>query len=137
MSEPRGQSRTVVPREGGSPLTVISSAREVEQGARSVLLLAKGLFRLDVVPYDDMIHTVLRNLSTEPRAELRIEDVGGGAIRVGEGAGAIAPPTGRFGGKVALISARGDERVVARILVGSIHHPARGVTGFTAQATLS
>ena len=58
-------------------MTVISAGREVEQGARSMLLLAEGLFRLDVVPQDDMVQTVIRNLSPAPRVELRFHAVGG------------------------------------------------------------
>jgi hypothetical protein len=118
--------------EGGPPTTVISSGREVEQGARSTLLLAEGLFRLDVVPQDDTIQTVLRNLSTAPRAELRFRDVGGGASWSG------GPPrsTGRFGGEVVLVGEDGRERPVAKVLVGSICHLDRGVTSFTAQARL-
>ena len=68
MSEPFGQVRTEVPAqgEGGSPVTVISAGREVEQGARSMLVLAEGLFRLDVVPQDDMVQTVIRTSRSRP-----------------------------------------------------------------------
>lgn len=134
MSEPHGHLRTEIPAtgEGGSAATVISSGREVEQGARSMLLLAEGLFRLDVVPQDDTIQTILRNLSAEHRAEFRFKEVGGGAHSAG-----VAPPsTGRFGGEVVLVADDGTERAVARILVGSVCHLERGTTSFTAQATL-
>ena len=131
--EPPGQVRTRIPAgDGDAERVVISAGREVEQGARSVLLLAEGLFRLDVVPQDDTIQTILRNLSAEPRAEFRTRTVGGGTRAVG-----IAPPsTGRFGGDAVLVGEDGRERTVARLLVGSICHLERGVTGFTAQATL-
>jgi hypothetical protein len=133
MAEPQGQLRTEAPAaEGGSPTTVISSGREVEQGARSMLLLAEGLFRLDVVPQDDTIQTILRNLSPEPRAEFQFAEVGGGAHAYG-----IAPPsTGRFGGEIVLVGEDGRERIVARILVGSVCQLERGLTSFTAQARL-
>src|SRR5215213_510775 len=106
----------IAPSEkGGSPITVISSGREVEQGARSMLLLVEGLFRLDVIPQDDTIQTILRNLSAEPQAELRFSEVGGGSQVSG-----VAPPsTGRFGGKVILVGEDGSERPVAKVLVGS------------------
>jgi hypothetical protein len=133
-SEPQGQLRTEV-RAGegdGSPTTVISSGREVEQGARSVLLLAEGLFRLDVVPEDDTIQTILRNLSPQSRAEFRFRPVGGG-VHSSE----TAPrSTGRFGGEVVLVGEDGSERAVASILVGSVCHLERGVTSFTGQARL-
>ena len=49
-----------------------------------------------------------------------------------------SPPqsTGRFGGEVILVGEDGSERAVAKILVGSVCHLERGVTSFTAQATL-
>ena len=44
--------------------------------------------------------------------------------------------SGRFGGDVVLVEGDGEERIVAKILVGSVCHLDRGVTSFTAQATL-
>jgi hypothetical protein len=137
MSEPPGQVRTEIPAsEGSAAVTVISSGREVEQSARSMLILAKGLFRLDVIPHDDTVQTILRNLSAAPQAELRFEAVGGQATALGNPQEVTAPATGRFGGEVILIGADGAERVVARVLVGSVCHLDRGLTSFTAQATL-
>jgi hypothetical protein len=136
MRRPAGQLRTEVPGEGGAARAVISSGREVEQGARSMLVLAEGLFRLDVVPHDDTIQTILRNLSSEPAAAFRIVPVGGAAHAYGDPRQVAAPSTGRFGGDVVLIGVGGEERAVATILVGSVCHLERGVTSFTAQATL-
>jgi hypothetical protein len=137
MREPPGQIRTEAPfpKRGRAPASVISAGREVEQGARSVLVLVEGLFRLDVIPHEDTIQTLVRNLSGEADAQLRFEAVGGGAS-AGCAPGEVALSTGRFGGKVVLIGADGSERAVARILVGSVCHLDRGVTSFTAQATL-
>jgi hypothetical protein len=138
MSEPPGQVRTELPPSGGDgPSAAISAGREVEQGARSMLILAEGLFRLDVVPHDDTVQTILRNLSPEPRAELRLEAVGGEGVVLGASDEALAPATGRFGGEVVLIATDGSERTVARILVGSVCQLDRGLTSFTAQATLA
>lgn len=137
MTEPPGQVRTEVPASAGAAMTVISSSREVEQGARSMLVLAKGLFRLDVIPHDDTVQTILRNLSAAPTAELRFEAVGGAAYALGSPQEVTAPATGRFGGEVVLISAEGSEQTVARILVGSVCHLDRGLTSFTSQATLT
>jgi hypothetical protein len=110
---------------------MLSAGREVEQGARSMLLLAESLFRLDVVPQDDTVQTILRNLSAQPRAEFRFGTVGGGSHASG-----VAPrSTGRFGGEVVLVGEDGSERPVAKVLVGSVCHLDRGVTSFTAQAT--
>jgi hypothetical protein len=138
MSEPPGQIRTEIPpsTEGASSRAAISAGREVEQGARSVLILAEGLFRLDVIPHDDTIQTIVRSLAPESTVELRLGDVGGAASVSSATQGVALPSTGRFGGKVVLVAEDGAERVVAKILVGSVHHPERGVTSFTAQATL-
>jgi hypothetical protein len=136
--KPAGQLRTEVParEEGGAPVTAISAGREVELGARSMLVLADGLFRLDVVPHEDTIQTLVRSLASEPRAELRGGAVGGETV-AGGGTGAIAPQsTGRFGGEIVLIGEDGAERTVARVLVGSVCHLERGMATFTAQATL-
>ncbi|HEX7058909.1 MAG TPA: hypothetical protein VF176_03575 [Solirubrobacterales bacterium] len=138
MKEPFGQIRTEVPAtEGIAARTVISAGRDVEQGARSMLLLADGLFRLDVIPHDDSLQTILRNLSPQPHAELRFYDVGGEASVLSAPEEIAPPSTGRFGGEVVLIGPDESERVVARVLVGSVCHLERGVTSFTAQATLS
>ena len=130
--------RTEVPasEQGAEPVTTISAGREVEQGARSMLVLAEGLFRLDVIPHDDSVQTILRNLSTESHAELRFRTVGGDAKVFGDPGEVVGPATGRFGGDVVLIGEDGEERTVARILVGSVCHLERGLTSFTAQATL-
>jgi hypothetical protein len=98
-----------------------------------MLLLAEGLFRLDVVPYDDSVQTVVRSLVPGTRAELRFREVGGAATASGTGP---PPSTGRFGGDVVLVGEDGDERVVAKLLAGSVCHIERGRTEFTAQATL-
>lgn len=134
MTDPPGQTTTELPpaEPGGAPRIVVSAAREVEQGARSALLLVEGLFRLDVTPHDDTIQTLLRNLSLAAAARLRLGAVGGAASAGSQ----LAVSTGRFGGEVVLIEANGRERPVARILVGSVCQPERGVTSFTAQATL-
>jgi hypothetical protein len=138
MSEPAGQIRTEIPGgDDGSPsLTVISAGRDVEQGARSMLILAEGLFRLDVVPYDDMVHMILRNLSLHSTIELRLDDIGGSTSSPSGSRQVTAISTGRFGGEVVLGGDARDERVVAKLIVGSVCHVERGMTSFTAQATL-
>jgi hypothetical protein len=130
--------RTEVParEEGGSPVTVISAGRDVELGARSMLILAEDLFRLDVIPHEDTIQTMVRSLSDEPQAELRSVDVGGETCVLGGRGDVVATSTGRFGGEVILVGEDGSERAVAKVLVGSVCRLDRGVTSFTAQATL-
>ncbi|MEX2107927.1 MAG: hypothetical protein WD827_03460 [Solirubrobacterales bacterium] len=135
--EPSGQIRTEIPATGErGPTTMISSGREVELGARSMLILVEGVFRFDVEPREDTVKTILRNLSGEASAEIRNVPVGG-ASTVLTGPGELtALATSRFGGEIVLIGADGAERAVAKLLVGSVCDLERGVTSFTAQATL-
>ena len=100
-----------------------------------MLLLAEGLFRLDVVPQEDTIQTVLRSLAPGNRAQMRSIEVGGETRALG-GAEISPRSTGRFGGEVLLVAEDGSERAVARFMVGSACHLERGVTSFTAQARL-
>jgi hypothetical protein len=137
VTRPFGHLRTEIPaKEAGSPArTAISAGRDVELGARSMLLLAEGLFRLDVVAHEDTVQTLVRSLAAEPRAELRSEgEVGGESLDSAGEAGSRS--TTRFGGEIVLIGEEGTERTVARVLVGSVCHLERGITTFTAQATL-
>jgi hypothetical protein len=138
MKQPPGQTRTEIPapEPDGRPRILISAARDVEQGARSMLILAEGLFRLDVIPHDDTVQTIVRNLSTEPALEFRLSQVGGTTYLVGDAQEAVVPSTTRFGGEIVLTGKDGTERAVAKILVGSVSHLERGLTSFTAQASL-
>ena len=68
---------------------------------------------------------------------MRYADIGGAAGVLGSPGEVTAPSTSRFGGEVVLVGEDGAERVVAKILVGSVCHLERGLTSFTAQATLS
>jgi hypothetical protein len=52
--------------EGGARRLVMSRTAEVEDGARAALLLADGLFRLDLVVMGDTLRTIVRNLSSGP-----------------------------------------------------------------------
>ena len=137
--QPPGQLRTELSAGGcgGTSRVVISAGRDVELGARSMLLLAEGVFRLDVVPEEDTVQVVVRSLASEPHAELRSTgQVGGGNRAVGSGAEVVPRSTARFGGEIVLIAEDGEERAVGRVLVGSVCHLERGLTSFTAQATL-
>jgi hypothetical protein len=50
---------------------LLSASKEVEPGARTMLLLAEGLFRLDVVVLADTLRSIIRNLSD---GQLEIQD---------------------------------------------------------------
>jgi hypothetical protein len=138
--QPSGQVSTELPAQelgDAPPQIAISAGREVELGARSMLLLAEGLFRLDVVPQEDMVQVIVRSLATEPHAELRSTgEVGGESRALGRRDEVEPRSTGRFGGEIVLIADDGAERRVAKILVGSVCQLERGLSSFTAQATV-
>ena len=52
------------PLDGGG--LALSHAKAIEEGARAALLLAPGLFRLDVCPGEDTLRIQVRNLSAGP-----------------------------------------------------------------------
>ena len=70
---------------------MVSASKEIEPGARAMLVLAEDLFRLDVVISDDTIRTIVRNLSG---GELSINQGRGGAA-VRPWRSARPTPTGR------------------------------------------
>ena len=59
--------------DAAGPGVLLSATREVEPGARVMLVRARGLFRLDVVVEGDTLRTVVRNLSA---GELRTAGAG-------------------------------------------------------------
>jgi hypothetical protein len=95
-----------------------------------MLLLAEGLFRLDVVVSDDTIRTVVRNLSP---GKLNIErDSGYGlpnAIATDEAA-AYRPGTAALTFTVG----SGTDRVRAEVKIGTLRFERRGTVRLTGQA---
>jgi hypothetical protein len=61
----RDQIRSETEQDGRRRL-LLSCATEVEDGARVAVLLADGLFRLDVAVVGDTLRTMVRNLSPGP-----------------------------------------------------------------------
>jgi hypothetical protein len=53
------------PRDGRRGLA-LSASKELEPGTRAMLLLAEGLFRLDVCVRGDSLQTFVRNLTSWP-----------------------------------------------------------------------
>ena len=109
---------------------MLSASKEIEPGARAMLLLAEGLFRLDVVIGDDTIRTVVRNLSTgklEP-------PVGSGyaipTTLATPGAARYKPSGTRF---AFALGARAD-RVGAEVTIALLRFAERGTVQVTAQA---
>ncbi len=107
---------------------LVSAARAIEDGARGVLLLEPGRFRVDATPGEDMFRITLRNLSgsalssrSQDRPESRLAAHGIDALDL--------PLIG-----TAALEVRWDEHWVYDLTVGTLRDPGRGATTFTVQA---
>jgi hypothetical protein len=109
---------------------VLSATKEIEPGARAMLLLAEALFRLDVVLRDDTIGIIVRNLSSgELEIESSLGDYEGGSITVGDVA---AHRPGRS--SVAFALGQGDDRVSVSVQIGTLRFAERGTVQVSGQA---
>lgn len=107
---------------------LVSAMRVVEDGARAVLLLAPGLFRVDATPGVDMFRITVRPL--EPAIAVRSESAGRPAARLlSSGVDVLDLP---LVGAAALTVHAGE--VVHRIQVGTLRDAARATTTLTVQA---
>lgn len=97
-----------------------------------MLVLAEGLFRLDVVVSGDTLRTVVRNLSS---GELEMAgtnaDYSGGSIVLG-GAAEYEPAQT----SVEFALGAGGDRVVVKVLIGILHFAERGTVRVTGQAVI-
>jgi hypothetical protein len=122
-AERHGQLASGLPGGG----MALSCHKLVEDGARTMLLLAPGLFRLDVRPVEDTLHVMTRALrdgarwGTEP---LGATDYGRKAEETPE------PARAEF----TFYAELAPRPVLARIVLTSTVDRARGVTHFVAQA---
>jgi hypothetical protein len=111
---------------------VLSISKELEPGARAMLLLASGLFRLDVAISPDTMRTVVRNLSS---GELEIKSHSGygqpGSLASIE---TVAYRPSSSGLSFAL--GRDDDRVTVDVLIGLLRFLHRGTVRVTAQARI-
>jgi hypothetical protein len=109
----------------------LSCHKLVEDGARVMMLLAPGLFRLDVRPVEDTLHVMTRSLhegarwGTEPAAAT---DYGRKAEETPE------PARAEFTFFAELDPREGGGGILARISLASTVDRERGVTHFVAQA---
>jgi hypothetical protein len=109
---------------------VISASKEIEPGARAMLLLADGLFRLDVLIRGDSLQPFVRNLTDLP-LEIR-NDAGGlhGTTSASGEAASYSP--GRADLLLSLGS--GEDLVKARVTIGTLRFAQRGTIRVSAQA---
>lgn len=109
---------------------MLSASKELEPGARAMLLFAEDLFRLDVVFRGDTLRTIVRNLSHE---ELTIDHDAsadsGVSIALGS---ALEYEPGRA--SLGFSLGTGGDRVQADVVIATLRHAARGTVQVTAQA---
>jgi hypothetical protein len=111
---------------------VVSASKELEPGARAMLLLAEGLFRLDVVIRGDTLQTIVRNLSNgELEMDGRHDRPAGLHVAIGEVA-AYEPAS------VSVDFALGSpgDRVEVKVLIATLRFGERGTVRVTAQAVI-
>ena len=119
----------------GSGRLAISASREIEDGARGMLLLVEDLFRLDAQPSGDTLQLSARNLSS---GEITLDAVGyGGAVFVqgGEIAHSDALRPGHFDAEVTIRAA--GRATVTTIIIATERRPSRGSVRLTAQAVVA
>jgi hypothetical protein len=111
---------------------VLSAAKEIEPGSRAMLLLAEGLFRLDVVVAEDTLRTVLRNLSGGViETETTLGAVTGESMLFGD---ASSYEPGRAG--LGFTIATGGDAVWVRAMIATLRFVDRGTVQVGAQAIL-
>ena len=119
-----------LPPDGEHRRLVLSASKEIEPGARAMLVLAEGLFRLDVVILEDTIRTVVRNLSTG-----KLESAGSSGYAIptvlATAAAARYDPSGTRAG---FSLGAGADRVSAEVTIAVLRFADRGTIQVTAQA---
>jgi hypothetical protein len=116
-----------VAADGGRAL-LLSASKDLEPGARAMLLQAEGLFRLDVLVRGDSLQTFVRNLTDKP---LDIHgDVGEspGTITFGDAA-AYTPRRADLG----FTMGTGDDRVMTKVMISTLRFADRGTIRVSAQ----
>lgn len=120
MPELAGQLTTTL--HGGG--LALSCSKPIEEGARAALLLAPGLFRLDITPREDTLKLQVRNLSA---GECEWTDDGQPLVLLGFDGPAISAHTLR-------IAVDGHR---ANVLISATRDTQRGLMRFVAQAGVS
>lgn len=109
---------------------LVSAVRVVEDGARAVLLLAPGLFRVDATPGVDMFRITVRPL--DPGTAVSSESAGRPAARLSSsGIDVLDLPL--VGAAALTVHAAGT---VHDVQVGTLRDAARATTTLTVQAVV-
>jgi hypothetical protein len=118
--------------EGRGARLQISVGKQIEEGARAMLISIPGTMRMDVVPSEDMIRMVVRSFRERALAFAPAGSPGSTEIQLHGSSELSVPPVGNFNARIAVGNREGPE--LARVQIGSIRHPDQGVVAFTAQA---
>ena len=108
---------------------MLSASKEVEQGFRAMLLLAEGLFRLDVTLEGDTLRTAVRNLSTGQLHMRRGTGYPAAGIAFGD-IEAYQPSQA----SVEFSLGEGRDRVDVEATIGTLRFAERGTIKVSAQA---
>jgi hypothetical protein len=117
--------------DGGRAL-LLSASKDLEPGARAMLLHAEGLFRFDVVVVGDSLQTFVRNLTDGPlEVHGNVGAAGAGTITLGEAA-TYAP------GRADLAFTLGDaeDQVLTRVTIATLRFAQHGTVRVSAQAVV-
>jgi len=115
------------PRDGRRGLA-LSASKELEPGVRAMLLLAEGLFRLDVLVRGDSLQTFIRNLSGWP-------------VDLSGDVGSLGGPTFAFGDAAQYAPGRadlgftlgtGDDLLMAKVTIATLRFAERGIVKVSA-----
>jgi hypothetical protein len=127
---PTTQLANEFPAADGGRALLLSASKDLEPGARAMLLHAEGLFRFDVLVVGDSLQTFVRNL-TDSALDI-LGDVGGagaGTITLGDAA-AYAP--GRA--DLAFTLGAGEDQVLTKVTIATLRFAQRGTIRVSAQA---
>ena len=128
----QGQLASPLPEESGPPGLLLSATREMEPGARAMILLAEDLFRLDVLIQGDTMRTIVRNLSA---GELTISDGLHPEVEPHLVSGDISPyQPGQ--GRISFSLGAGQDQVSVEVIIGMLRFEERGTVRITAQAVI-
>jgi hypothetical protein len=121
-----------LPPADGRRGLVLSGSKRLEPGARAMLVLAEGLFRLDIVVSEDTIRTVVRNLSSGT-LESHIDHDAAGPIGITTAEAAPYMP-----GRTRLDFTLGEraDRVTVEVLIATLRFAEQGTVQVTAQAII-
>jgi hypothetical protein len=126
---PQLASEIALGEDQGERGLVISASKDIEPGARAMLLLAEGLFRLDVLVTGDSLQTFVRNLAG---GELRLQPEAGGS----DGVVALGDVARLVPGRADLgfTLGEGADRVMTKVTIGTLRFADRGTIRVSAQA---